>query len=448
MTSIQNRLAIWLLASVVILFGLHWLVTSRAPVIFTEEYVATRLDHDAETLLLGLRFHADGQPWIEPQFVAPIYLRPGSGHYFLVRTGGHRLTSPSLGDTDMDLPMRDLPTKSLVYHTGPDRQKLLVRIGHYEKNGHAVSLAVAEELNTLDRHLTRFRLRFGGVTLALLALLILTQRFIVRAGVKPLATMGAACRKLESGEIAALPEDVPVELKPLAREVNRLVDLMRQRLIRSRNALGNLAHALKTPLAVLAQIVDDDGALHDPEQRRQARASVEMIQSIIDRELKRARLAGPTSAGQIFRADVDLPDIVGLLKKVYADKDLDYGMEILPPTFRYGDREDMLELFGNLLDNASKWARRRVRLVVRLADELEIGVEDDGPGVAEELRDGMTQRGARLDEAQAGHGLGLSIIKDIVQQYGGGIRFARSERLGGLLVEIRLPTAAIRRADH
>lgn len=447
MTSIQSRLGVWLLSSVLVILAMHWLVTSRAPVLFTQDYMAKRLGHDAETLMQGLRFGEAGEPLVEPEYVAPIYLRHDSGHYYLIRTGAHRLSSRSLGGVSIDLPMNDLPQESLVYQTGPDNQKLLVWVGHFDKDGHRVDVAVAEELTTLNRQINRFRLHFGGMTLALLVLLAFTQRLIVRMSMKPLEAMGAACRRLESGDIDTLPENVPAELQPLAAEINRLVGLMRQRLIRSRNALGNLAHALKTPLAVLSQIVQDEKAVPEPEQRRQARASVAMIQSIIDRELKRARLAGPSGAGQIFRPDLDIPDIVGLLKKVYAEKRLDYEMAFKPRAIRYGDREDMLELFGNLLDNASKWADRRVRLLLSLDDAFEITVEDDGPGIPDALQGDLTARGTRLDEAKAGHGLGLSIIEDIVRQYGGDIQFTRSTRLGGLRVDVRLPAATIGRGE-
>jgi signal transduction histidine kinase len=378
---------------------------------------------------------------VGPDYVAPIYLRANSGHYFIIKSREYRLTSRSLGEADLDMGPEDLPPKTLVHRPGPDGQKLLVWVGHYEKNGHPVGLLVAEELTMFDRHLRAFRLRFGGMTLVLLSLLIVAQRLVVNISMKPLARMGAACRKLESGAIDAIPENVPAELQPLAGEINRLVRLMRQRLVRSRNALGNLAHALKTPLAVLSQIVQNHGDRLEPELRQQAETSVARIQSIIDRELKRARLAGPTSAGQISELGNDVRDIVGLLKKVYADKELAYELRFEPETIRYGDREDMMELFGNLLDNASKWARQRVRLSVVLGECFDISVEDDGPGIPDDVQDDLTRRGVRFDERKAGHGLGLSIIKDIVTQYDGATSFSKSPGLGGLRVQIRLSAA-------
>lgn len=442
MTSIQGRLTLWLLGSVVLLFGLHWLVTSRAPVIFTETYVATRLEHDGETLLPGISFDALGKPMVDKHSIGPIYSRPGSGHYYIVATDRHRLKSLSLGEADIDIPFGAKGKKKLIHLHGPDDQPLLVWIASVERDDRWMNIAIAEELTLLNEQVSVFRIRFGIVTLLLLAILLAAQRLIVRVSLAPLKSMGHACRKLEEGSIEALPEQVPVEIKPLVGEINRLVALMRQRLHRSRNSVGNLAHALKTPLALLSQIVYQNTERFDRESREQARTSVAMIGSIIDRELKRARLAGAASAGQVFNMHEELPSIVGLLKNVYADKHLVYETALGSPQIIYGDREDMLEMLGNLMDNASKWARKKVRISAVLDRQLTITVEDDGPGIDDSLRDNLTRRGARFDESTAGHGLGLSIVKDIVTQYGGTMQMDRSAELGGLKVRISFPAGA------
>lgn len=441
MTSIQTRLTLWLLGSVVILLTTFWLVTSRAPVRFTEEYVATRLEHDAETLVNGIRFNDSGSLRLDPDYIAPIYLRAASGHYYLIQAQNQTLTSPSLGDAVLDIPLEDQPQKSLFYHPGPDNQKLLVWIAHFEKKGRPVSLAIAEELSSLDQHLNQFRIHFGLITLALFTLLVVTQRVIVRKSLNPLERMKQACRQLEAGDIDQLPEDVPIEVKPLSSEINRLVSVMQQRLVRSRNALGNLAHALKTPLALLTQLVEDKNNGLNPERRLQASSSVAMIHSIIDRELKRARLAGSSSAGQVFHMNSEIHDIIAVLKKVYADNKLQYTVTLEQDEIRFGDREDMFELIGNLLDNASKWAKHKVSMTASINSELKMTVEDDGPGIPAALQDSLTKRGKRLDESKQGHGLGLSIIQDIVNQYDGSIVYSVSRELGGLSVEVTLPTA-------
>jgi len=440
--SIQGRLSLWLMTSVVLLFALHWLVTSRFPVNFTEDYIATRLAHDAEALVSGLSFNAQGLPDLDPDYVAPIYLRSGSGHYFQVWSNGYGLKSGSLGSADFGLRLEDQPQKTLLRTRGPGNKPVLVWVTHYERDGHPFTLALGEDLTALNEHINRFRLRFGVVSLVLVALLVVAQRTIVRLSLAPLETVRRACQQLETGAIERLPEDVPAEVRPLVGEINRLAELMRQRLVRSRNALGNLAHALKTPLAVLWQYIDQNADRVDRECLAQTRASLTRIQSIIDRELKRARLAGPPSAGQLCDLNRELPDIVALLRKVHADKHLEFELVLGAEELRYGDREDMLELLGNLLENAAKWCGHRVRVGVTCAAGLLLTVEDDGPGIEDSKRQLLLQRGVRLDESTSGHGLGLSIIKDIVDQYGGTLEFSRSPDLGGLEVKVFLPGTA------
>lgn len=441
MRSIQGRLTLWLVSSVLVLFGLHWLVTSHAPVVITEEYVATRLQHDGETLLPGISFDAIKKPVIDAYSIAPIYTWPRSGHYFILETDDHRLRSQSLGEEDIAVPWPARDERMLMHIDGPYEEPLLVWLAHFQHEGIWIRLAIAEEMTALNRHLNKFRLRFGLVTLFLLLVFIATQRLIVKRSLKPLQEIASACRDLEAGSIEALPESAPTEIQPLVKEINRLAMLMRQRLQRSRNAVGNLAHSLKTPLALLTQILDRPPGSIGQEEFEQAKESAGMIGSIIDRELKRARLAGMGSGVQSFSLYSEVTGIVDLLRKVHAEKDLHFEVRIDRKGLVYGDREDMLELVGNLMENASKWAAGKVRFTAVLKDQLYITVEDDGPGIDADLRDRLTDRGVRADESKTGHGLGLSIVKDVVTQYRGRILFRRSKELGGLSVEIHLPTA-------
>ncbi|MEZ5541580.1 MAG: sensor histidine kinase [Pseudomonadota bacterium] len=442
MTSIQRRLLLWLLASVVLLFGLHWLVTSRFAAGFTEDYIATRLAHDAEALVSGLRFDSAGIPELDPDYVAPIYLRAGSGHYFQINSNGYSLKSGSLGSGNFGFALEAQPQKTLLRIRGPEDQPLLVWVAHYERAGHPFSLAIGEELTELNKHINRFRLRFGLVALLLVAILVLVQRTIVRLSLAPLETVRHETRLLEEGAIERLSERVPAEVRPLVSEINRLVVLMQQRLVRSRHALGNLAHALKTPLAVLRQYLEQNSQRLDAECLQETRAALALIQSIIDRELKRARLAGPASGGRLCHLNRELPDIVGLLQKVHADRRLEFVLELGGRELRYGDREDMLELLGNLLDNAAKWAGHRIEVTAAWDAGLTLAVADDGPGIDAQQRQRLLERGVRLDESTSGHGLGLAIVREIVDQYGGTLELGRSDRLGGLEVRIFLPATA------
>jgi len=438
MKSIQRRLTLWLLATVVVLFGLTWLVIIRFPEDFTVEYIATQLEHDAEALVLGISFDAQGEAVLDPDFVAPVYMRPASGHYFQLQSGEYNLRSRSLGSDALDIRIEEQPQKTLLRTRGPGDQPLLVWVVHYLKDGHTFSLAIAEELTALRAQINRFRLQFSLVTLLLVLLMFYAQRTLVKLSLAPLENIRKACRQLETGEIRRLPADVPLEVRPLVDEINRLVELMQQRLLRSRNSMGNLAHALKTPLAVLRQYIEQKAPRLDSEWLEQTRASLAMIQSIIDRELKRARVAGPASGGEICHLHREIPDVIGLLQKVFAGKRLVFEQHV-EGDVSFGDREDMLELLGNLLENAGKWCRHRVRVSAACKGGLALSVEDDGPGIEASVQETLLQRGIRLDESTSGYGLGLSIVKDIVDQYGGTLEFSRSPSLGGLVVKVFLP---------
>ncbi|MDJ0806059.1 MAG: ATP-binding protein [Gammaproteobacteria bacterium] len=175
------------------------------------------------------------------------------------------------------------------------------------------------------------------------------------------------------------------------------------------------------------------------DQSLQARVQVERIRQLMQRELKRARLAGNGVQSQQFDAHIDIPDLIGVLRQVHNEHRLSIKHQMEAGLRPFGDREDMLELLGNLLDNACKWAGSRVLCRISGGDAVRISVEDDGHGLTDKDLDKLTRRGIRLDESVEGHGLGLSIAKDIVKLYGGTTVFRRSAGLDGLQVNITLP---------
>ncbi|MEA3292773.1 MAG: ATP-binding protein, partial [Pseudomonadota bacterium] len=246
-------------------------------------------------------------------------------------------------------------------------------------------------------------------------------------------------RLLEQGKKDRIAEDVPEEIRPLVKEFNHLLALLAQRLERSRNALGNLAHALKGPLNLLVQYFDEAESDPGSERHQQARVQVERIRQLMERELKRARLAGEGLHSRRFDPHEELPALAGVLQQLHADSALDIRCEATEETPPFGDREDMLELLGNLLDNACKWAASRVRCRIAGNGAIGIVVEDDGAGISDQDLHRLARRGARLDETVEGHGLGLSIAEDIVKLYGGSIKFGRSAEFGGLQIRIVLP---------
>ena len=394
-----------------------------------EQFAASRLAHDAEALIAGIP--AQGVEIERP--LPPVYSQPFSGHYYLVRLGdGRAIRSRSLWDHPFEATNLAPGETRLDLHSGPQGQRLLLWQAGYERQGSAFTVAIAEDLNPLLRALARFL--YLGIGLSLLGALILlaVQRWLLRRAFRQIDAVRTDVQRLTSGEITRLREDVPAEIRPLVGEMNLLIAAWRAHLERSRASLGNLAHALKSPLALILQLAGSEG-------HGAVREQAERMRTLVDRELKRARLAGGGAPARRFRPREDGEDLIATVNALYADKGLDIAANIHAPAHLPFDQEDLLELLGNLLDNAAKWARGRVRLSLDATGPLHILVEDDGPGVEPAEAEILLSRGSRLDETTPGHGLGLAIVGDIVRLHGGELRFGRSESLGGLAVKVELP---------
>jgi signal transduction histidine kinase len=435
--SLKARLGVGLTASLLVVFVLQWFLVAGSVRAVATAYVGSRLEHDADNLLAALRFDATGRPLLGARSADIIYERPFSGHYFRLASGEHVLRSRSLWD--QDLPTIITAQTDTRRTPGPQAQTLLLLTRMHMKQDRVFTLSIAEDLSGIEADIDRFTARYTLVSAIALALLLALQGAIVYVSLRPVDRLRADVRRLERGEIGALREDAPSEIAPLVHELNHLLALMGQRLQRARLALGNLAHALKTPLTLLTDAAADRALEAQPALRARVQTQVETLRRLIDRELKRARVAGAAVPGQRLDLAVEVPRLVATLREIYRERPIDIHY-ILPDDAAYAaDREDVFELLGNLLDNACKWARSEVRLSMDTAQRLAFTIEDDGPGVAPDEITRLAQRGARLDENMPGHGLGLAIARDIVESYGGDMDLDRSPELGGLRVHITLP---------
>ncbi|MFZ4534454.1 MAG: sensor histidine kinase [Alsobacter sp.] len=302
-------------------------------------------------------------------------------------------------------------------------------------------IQVAADADEIAQQIANFRWALGLTFGLLLLALVATTGFQVRFGLRPLSRLSGAVGAVRRGETDHIPGEFPDDLAPLAAELNLLLDANREILERARTQVGNLAHALKTPLSVMV----NEAATQDSLLAEKVREQTAIMRDQVSWYLERARAAA--RAGSIGTATQVAPVADGILRtlaKIYQDRDLTFGSDV-PEELRFrGERQDLEEMIGNLVDNAGKWAGRRVHLAVAPAEAREgrpfllLTVEDDGPGLPPEARVRMLGRGARLDESKPGSGLGLSIVDDLAGLYGGRLALDESP-WGGLKASLWLP---------
>lgn len=436
MISLERRMLVSSTVVLLVVFTLLFLAAGTAVRVLGETYVLTRLEHDAEALLSALRRTPRGQWRLREGRITPIYQQPLSGHYYLINIAdGSRLRSRSSWDADLLMRAQPVGEVAVYRAPGPTGQRLLFRAAGYRKGGMAFTLVVAEDLAPMHRQITEFQWIAIGVLLLAMLLLVVLLLYQIRRGFRSFDDVRDEIGRVANGELDQLRNLGPAEIRPLTAEVNHLLSQTHMRLRRSRQALGNLAHALKAPLSVLTREVD---ALPiSPERRRDLGMQLDRIDALMARELKRARFSGDGRA-QRFNPAEQIPDLVDALRQIHRDRAIDIRVDPLPASMLPFDREDMLELLGNLLDNGCKWARSTVQLRLRAGETLHITVQDDGPGIPDTAREFLMVRGSRLDEQVDGHGLGLAIVKDLVNDYRGELEFSVAA-LGGLRVDISLP---------
>lgn len=439
MRSLQSRLGAGLILSLIAVFSVLWLLVSSGIQSLADEYIASRLRHDAEMLLSTIHFDTDGNMVQDQIAVDLVYSKPFSGHYYLITSAGQVMSSRSLWDHPLS--SAEVMTGQIIrsYQDGPDRQSLLVLDNGFSKQGRSLSVTVAEDLNPVKQSISQFQSRFAISAMGLLLLLVILQAFILHRSLRSLTRVRSELQLLQHGKIDQLATDQPTELQPLVSEVNHLLRIMTQQLHRSRDVLGDLAHAIKKPLTVMQQLTDKHRDAMPAELQETLAKQITTINRLTDRILKRARLAGHHHGGMRFSLAQDLPDLINTVEIMYSEKSVSVQVNMDKEIDYQIDREDMLELLGNLLDNACKWANSTVRISIKAESGLSICIEDDGPGADPEMLLQLDKRGVRLDETKQGYGLGLAIVSDMVREYHGSLEFGRSEKLGGFRVDITLP---------
>ncbi len=303
---------------------------------------------------------------------------------------------------------------------------------------------VMEDAGTLPRQVRVFRQALWGYLGIAGLVLLLLQAVILRWSLWPLRKVVDELKRVQRGQANRMGERHPRELEPLTDSINALIESERENLERQRNTMADLAHSLKTPLAVLRTRLDSDAS--ETELREDVATQLRRMNDLVGYQLGRAASAGH----KLFAAPVDIEphaeQIVRGLEKIYAAKGVICEFEIDTEARFHGEPGDLQELLGNLLENAFKWAKSRVLLVAKPGDTapnrrpgLFLAVEDDGPGIPPERIAHVLQRGVRGDERVQGHGIGLAIVQDIVRSYRGELHVGDAHELGGARFEVKLP---------
>ncbi|MFC5571402.1 ATP-binding protein [Lysobacter yangpyeongensis] len=387
---------------------------------------------------------------------SPDFNRPGSGLYAeILLPAAHwdsrsaqgpilpeaRMLAPNEEKFEGPLPITQIGgERGEVYRYGLG----LVWPGGTPSGDFPYTIYALEDTTALSQQVAVFREALwrylGGAGL----ILLLLQSIVLRWSLRPLRNVINELKRVQRGVASRMSERHPRELEPLTESINAFIESERENLDRQRNTLADLAHSLKTPLAVLRARLDHPGT--EAELRDELDVQLRRMNDMVSYQLARAARSGH----QLFAAPIAIEphaeQIVKGLEKVYASKGVLCEFDVAPGAVFFGEPGDLQELLGNLLENAFKWARSRVLLTVQPGEQvanrrpgLLVAVDDDGPGIPPEKVALILQRGVRGDERVQGHGIGLAIVQDLMRSYRGTLDVRQSEELGGARFEARLP---------
>src|SRR6201987_1233612 len=452
--SLATRLFFSATAWVVVILAITGVVLSSVYRDATERAFDRRLNLYLRTLIAEVAT-PDEPPDRQFQSLGePLFELPLSGWYWqITRTDSDKTDVrasrslwdkklPKLEDRGVELSAAGI---RVAYVDGPEGQNLRMveRPVDLGADGKFV-VSVAGDASEIFDETRSFGYYLGGTFASLGIVLLLTTIFQVRFGLAPLKRISAATADIRAGRAERLVGDFPVEIPPLARETNALIEANREIVERARTHVGNLAHAIKTPLSV---IVNEAATRGSDRFAQKILEQTDIMRDQVARQLERARLAArSTRIGGL----VDGPPIVTALarplEKIHRDREIAIAIDV-PDHARFrGEQQDLEEMVGNLVDNGCKWAHSRVAIEV-LADppvasrekaRVRIIVDDDGPGLSPAEREQVALRGQRLDETKPGSGLGLSIVVELAGLYGGVLTLATAP-IGGLRAELALP---------
>jgi signal transduction histidine kinase len=389
---------------------------------------------------------ARGSPMLERPLSDPRFQEKGSGFYWQIdREGFTPVTSVALGDKTLDGRFATEKEEQAGWVQGPWGEVMECGVeAPAADGGPPLRFSIAAERRLLEEAIAAFN-RDLAISLAVFAaLMVIGATLQIQYGLRPARQIADSIERLRQGKTGRLPPDVPTEFSAIVTRLNALMDSQAALVQRARVEAGNLAHGLRTPLA----LIGDEAEQLQRRGERQAShfilAQCRKIGRQVDYHMKRASAAGTRLTGYVASIPALVRQIVSAMERLHADKQLTFVVDVPPGTTVNCDEGDLSEILSNLIDNACKWTRRRVTISARQdGGEVTVEILDDGPGIAPELRAQVFDVGARLDESKAGSGLGLAISRDLARLYGGDLELSEGPG-GGLRARLRLPEAMAR----
>ncbi|MGA8649271.1 MAG: ATP-binding protein [Xanthobacteraceae bacterium] len=451
--SLAFRLFLWATGLTVVILIVTGVALSSIYRQAVERAFDRRLDVYLRTLVADVASPEEGNDKYPQSIGEPLFELPLSGWYWQVTRLD--LPKPELHSSrslwDSNLPrLADAMVDSAAggyrkgYAQGPEdvRLRLVERNIDLGDDGRYL-IQVAGDASEIDEEMLSFDRIIGAIFAALAVALLLTTALQVRFGLSPLKRISESLAAIRSGRAERLEGEFPVEIASLARETNALIEANREIVERARTHVGNLAHALKTPLSV---IVNEAAARPADPLAQKVLEQTDIMRDQVARQLERARLAARSAVvGTLVDVSPVVTALARTMEKLHRDRDIAIALDV-PAHARFrGEQQDLEEMVGNLVDNACKWAQSRVAIEVTANGptgggngRVRVIVDDDGPGLSAAEREQVALRGRRLDETKPGSGLGLSIVVELASLYGGALTLGTAP-IGGLRAELALP---------
>ena len=440
MTSLRVRVGLAAALVLAIFLVLTALALEKAFQNSAESAMRQRLFAQLYLVMAATELDADGRPALPEQLGEPRFNLPGSGLYARISdaSGQPLWQSPSSIGLSLALAPGAPGQEAFRRQRLGGRTYFVASLGVEWETGDGLRpllFSVVEDTAALERELERYRTSLWSWLGGMAVLLLLAQVAALAWGLRPLATVRRELAAIERGEQEGLRRRYPRELQGLTDGINALLHHERAQQTRYKDALADLAHSLKTPLAILRGL----GTVASREQAGELEAQVARMDDIVQYQLQRAATSGRSVLAGPLPVRPVLNRILASLAKVYQARAVMVRVEESEGASFRGDEGDLMELLGNLLDNAYKWCRNEIRVEARCEGRrLHLRVDDDGPGMDESQVGEILRRGVRLDQATPGHGIGLAMVRDIVDAYEGRLHIGRSP-LGGASIRLHLP---------